>query len=659
MHHKVEIGVAPTEFVNAAIKLYHDGKIDDLFIKLSNLIKTYPNTYIFNNILGAIYVHKGLYKEAEKYFRKTIALQPEHPHAYNNLGIVLNNLNNYNEAKIFLKKAIALEPNYAEAHNNLGNSFYNEKKNYDKAIKEYCKATKIKPNFADAYNNLGNAYKLKSDFKNAEKNYRIALSLKPDFSETYNNLGNLLMEKSRIREAEKNLRHAIKLNNYYYEAYNNLGKLLQETNRLEESETNFRKALGIKDDAATTLYLLGITLFKLNRYNEAKLTFEQAIFLENNNSDYFNCLGMVFEKQKKIEKAMQNYEKALELNSNNNKAHHNIGNLFLELGKCNNAKQSFKRALKINPDLPETNLGLAIVFDYLDDLNTASNYCKRTIEISKNEQGLRAAVILAIIEYLKFNFSNSKEYLKQSFEVIQKKSPLYKNAKVYHGYLTKLINIHSNRHLKIPKISDKIFYVIGESHSLESHGLNIKIKGQDFFCRSLLIMGCMQWHLGNKSRNKYKIKFEEVFFKVPKSSNILLAIGEIDCRIDNGIMKYCSKYKKKNVNEVITKTVKNYLNYIEHLNKNHNHKIYLQGVPSPLIPQMFFNNEEITKQIGIIKNFNEELKIQSKRKGFGFLDIYELTNRGDGISNEVWHIDDFHISPDGILEAWKNFNIEN
>ena len=41
------------------------------------------------------------------------------------------------------------------------------------------------------------------------------------------------------------------------------------------------------------------------------------------------------------------------------------------------------------------------------------------------------------------------------------------------------------------------------------------------------------------------------------------------------------------------------------------------------------------------------------------LDIYELTNRGDGISNEVWHIDDFHISPDGILEAWKNFNIEN
>ena len=100
------------------------------------------------------------------------------------------------------------------------------------------------------------------------------------------------------------------------------------------------------------------------------------------------------------------------------------------------------------------------------------------------------------------------------------------------------------------------------------------------------------------------------------------------------------------------------MNYIEQCNKNCNHIIYLQGVPSPMISHNFFNNEEIIKQIEVIKYFNKELKIQSKKR-FWFLDIYKLTNRGDGISNEVWHIDDFHISPDGILEAWKNFNIEN
>ena len=443
MNHKVETGIAPTKLVNAAIKLYYDGKIDDLFIRLSNLIKTYPNTYIFYNILGSIYFHKRLYTEAEKCFLKTIDLKPNHPYAYNNLG-------------------------------------------------------------------------------------------------------NLFMEISRIKEAEENLKYAIKLNNKYYEAYNNLGKLLQDTNRLEDSETNLRKALEIKGDVAATHYLLGITLFNLNKYEEAKLSFEQAIFLENNNSDYFNCLGMVFIKQKKIDEALQNYEKALELNCNNYRAQLNIGNVFFELGKFKSAKQSFRRALKINPDSPEINLSLAIFFDYFNDLVSASNYCKRTIERSKNEKGLIAAVNLAIIEYLKFNFSETKKYLKQSFEIIQKKTPLYKDAKVYHYYLTKLTDININQGRKIiPKISEKNLYVIGESHSLESHGLNINIKGEDFFCRSLLIIGCMQWDLGNKSRNKYKIKFEKVFFKLPKYSSILLAIGEIDCRIDSGILKYCGKFKKK------------------------------------------------------------------------------------------------------------------
>ena len=60
----------------------------------------------------------------------------------------------------------------------------------------------------------------------------------------------------------------------------------------------------------------------------------------------------------------------------------------------------------------------------------------------------------------------------------------------------------------------------------------------------------------------------------------------------------------------------------------------------------------------IFKGFNDSIGWSHTVNNPDLVDIYELTNRGDGISNEVWHIDDFHISPDGILEAWKNFNIE-
>ena len=45
--------------------------------------------------------------------------------------------------------------------------------------------------------------------------------------------------------------------------------------------------------------------------------------------------------------------------------------------------------------------------------------------------------------------------------------------------------------------------------------------------------------------------------------------------------------------------------------------------------------------------------MQSNEKGFGFLDTHKLTNRGDGMSDGSWHIDDFHLSPEGMLEAWS------
>ena len=47
--------------------------------------------------------------------------------------------------------------------------------------------------------------------------------------------------------------------------------------------------------------------------------------------------------------------------------------------------------------------------------------------------------------------------------------------------------------------------------------------------------------------------------------------------------------------------------------------------------------------------------MQSKEKGFGFLDTHQLTNKGDGMSNGSWHIDEYHLSPEGMQEAWSQY----
>ena len=220
--------------------------------------------------------------------------------------------------------------------------------------------------------------------------------------------------------------------------------------------------------------------------------------------------------------------------------------------------------------------------------------------------------------------------------------------------MLKILSSHDNKsYANLDFITKKKLYVIGESHALVSHGLHIKISSDDFICKSLLIKGCMQWHLGSALKNQYKNKFEGIFHSLRKSSEVLLAIGEIDCRLNSGIIKHKNKFPEKNITQLISTTVENYLNYIYKINSSCEHKIIIQGVPCPNISTKNIPKEKVMELINLIREFNILLKNKSTEIGFGFLDVYKLTDRGDGFCNQSWHIDEYHLSPEGIHEAWR------
>ena len=168
-------------------------------------------------------------------------------------------------------------------------------------------------------------------------------------------------------------------------------------------------------------------------------------------------------------------------------------------------------------------------------------------------------------------------------------------------------------------------------------------------------MGCKQWHLGNDKQNRFKLKFEEIFRSIPRGSLILLSVGEIDCRIDEGIMRVIENSHKLKVSELIHKTVTEYINYVVKLNEEFNYTIIIQGVPCPNINFKKYNSVRIRQLAEVIKIFNEALNEVSKKRKLKFFDLYNLTNDGQGLSNGLWHIDTHHISPNGMLEAWHNF----
>ena len=163
----------------------------------------------------------------------------------------------------------------------------------------------------------------------------------------------------------------------------------------------------------------------------------------------------------------------------------------------------------------------------------------------------------------------------------------------------------------------------------------------------------MQWHLGNPVKNQYKFHFEKIFLSLPKVSNILLAIGEIDCRLDSGILKHHNKTQGSDIKEIATATINNCLDYIEKTNMARGHTITIQGVPCPVEDLGTRSNAEMADLASLIELFNSLLMDSCKTRGFGFLDLYKLTNRGDGFSNQLWHLDSIHLTSDAMLEAWS------
>jgi len=131
-------------------------------------------------------------------------------------------------------KALYIKPNSADVHYNMGTALQNQNK-LEEAIEAYDKALAIKPDYADAYNNMGNALKDQCKLEEAIKAYHEALSIKPDHSDAYYNMGIAYEEQNKLAEAIEAYKKAIAIKPNDASAYNNMGNALRNRGKLEEA----------------------------------------------------------------------------------------------------------------------------------------------------------------------------------------------------------------------------------------------------------------------------------------------------------------------------------------------------------------------------------------------------------------------------------------
>lgn len=504
-------------------------------------------------------------------------------------------------------------------------------------------------------------------------------------------LGVIQMQLQKYENALVSIKRSIELSDKDESPYINLGVLYKKLGNKEKSILAYKKALEINPKSASAHNNLANLLRQIGVYDEAERHAKNAVCLDSNYAAAYSNLALIqFELGNNIDAARRNCEKALEINPQFAEAHNNLGIILAEMGDFSGAKSCYETAIlfdellleaKVNlggvlfklneislstkiltevliydPENLSAKLGLAQIAITENRIQDGVDLYKEIAEKNENVVGPKARIALAIQAYIHQNFSYCSEQLSKASSILTISKISYKNETRYARYIYQLLEWQKKHHAPISRARDATMLVIGESHALATVGMRPSLDGYKRICKVRWIEGCKQWSLASKEKNIWNQKLGLICKAINEPVDILFTVGEIDCRFDQGIMKHSESNLHKPILEIIEKTIVGFLDVISKMFFGKAKKIIIQGVP---YPKMTFQIDDPRrpKHLMLVHDFNNLLKKKSNDFGFGFLDVYEMTKPGNYEYQEEWHLDDVHLRPDYIMEAFDSYLI--
>ena len=352
------------------------------------------NMTIEQTLQEAIEAHKvGNLHEAEVGYRVVLQIQPKHPDANHNLGVLAVSVNKLEEALLLFKTALEANPNQGQfwisyvdalikvkqfdnaksvleqgkkkglagekvdrltqqlthAVNKQGHESREEKKESLVAAPIQTKLTqKQGPSQADIDNFLKSLQK--KDHHTAKK---LATSITQKFPKHplgWKMLGVALEQLGELSEAVIANQKAVVLAPEDPELHYNLSNRLREIGRLEDSVAGYRKATVLKPDYVEAHYNLGVTLQELGRLEEAEASYKNAIAIKPEYAEAHSNLGVTLQELGRLEEAEASYRKAIAIKPEYAEAYSNLGPTLQELGRLEEAETCYIKVISLKPD---------------------------------------------------------------------------------------------------------------------------------------------------------------------------------------------------------------------------------------------------------------------------------------------------------------------
>ena len=196
------------------IELQHDAKVKK---NVRRLLKMVEGILAGDENPHEFQVHVQLQRafsdmEAERFqsaanrLEAIVAIEPENPAIFYNLGVVYTFLKREDEALTRFNNSVALYPDYAEAWYNMGQIYLISKKDFSQALNCFDRAATIRPDYIGAHHQKGMAYELLGDREKALRCWEKTLELDPDNEQAQQNkarLLNIIENDSRDHQKKK------------------------------------------------------------------------------------------------------------------------------------------------------------------------------------------------------------------------------------------------------------------------------------------------------------------------------------------------------------------------------------------------------------------------------------------------------------------------
>ncbi|MSP43097.1 MAG: hypothetical protein EXR08_06995 [Alphaproteobacteria bacterium] len=222
-------------------------------------------------------------------------------------------------------------------------------------------------------------------------------------------------------------------------------------------------------------------------------------------------------------------------------------------------------------------------------------------------------------------------------------------CRIYFKFCIRLLNYRLQNPEEYSSGFDEQLVFIGESHALVPAGKVFPWRGKSVQASTAPIRGIKMFHLGNAAPPKWKPYFREKLATLPDGCGIVLAIGEIDCRPDEGVFPTAHQMGLSPA-ALLDKTVREFVAAASaefgKLDKKLS-GVTLMGTPFPVYTTegRLPANTTHAEFMQFVAGANGVMRDHALQAGWDFLDVHTATSENAKAADSPLRIDETHLSP--------------